>query len=119
MVTTKLIISLVVILSLQFLNVTPVTAQTKSTPLNQAINPNAKPWIPVQKMCTAAPKTEWLTKEEFLLLMKHRGYNVQAFRVIYESCYEVYGFDKNGRIIEAYFNPENAKINRQNNVNDR
>jgi hypothetical protein len=75
-----------------------------------------KSWIPAKKMCTTAAKENWLTKEEFLLLMNHRGYKVQTFKIIYESCYEMYGFDKSGRIVEAYFNPENAQLSRQNYV---
>jgi len=71
-----------------------------------------------KKMCTKAAKADWLSEEEFLILMKQRGYVVQSFKVVYESCYEVYGFDKQKRIIEAYFNPQNAQLNRQNFVSN-
>jgi hypothetical protein len=70
--------------------------------------------IPANKICTKTAKADWLSEEEFLILMKHRGYTIQNFKVVYESCYEVYGFDKDKRIVEAYFNPQNAKLNRQN-----
>jgi hypothetical protein len=116
MATTKLTILATVLLGLVMAASSSI-GQTR--PATNSVNPNAKAWIPIQKMCTSAPKSDWLTKEEFLLLMKHRGYVVQTFRIVYESCYEVYGFDKNGRIVEAYFNPENARMNRQNNVNDK
>ena len=48
------------------------------------------------------------------LLAKHRGYRIKTFKVINNSCYEIYGFDREGRIVEAYFNPVTARLVRQN-----
>lgn len=64
--------------------------------------------------CTTAPKSEWLPEEEMKLLAEHRGYRIKTFKLAKGNCYEVYGFDKDGRIVEAYFNPVTSKLVRQN-----
>ena len=64
--------------------------------------------------CTTAPKSEWLPEEEMKLLAEHRGYRIKTFKLAKGNCYEVYGFDKEGRIVEAYFNPVTSKLIRQN-----
>lgn len=48
------------------------------------------------------------------LLAEHRGYRIKTFKVAKGNCYEVYGFDKTGRIVEAYFNPVTTQLVRQN-----
>ncbi len=65
-------------------------------------------------ICTTAARSDWLTEEEMQLLAKHRGYRIKTFKVINNSCYEIYGFDREGRIVEAYFNPVTARLVRQN-----
>ncbi len=99
------------------LRVSLALAQTATPASKSAIaskTPHAANPISIKKMCTQAAKADWLNEDEFLILMKHRGYTIQSFKVVYESCYEVYGFDKDKQIVEAYFNPQNAKLNRQN-----
>jgi hypothetical protein len=64
--------------------------------------------------CTTAPRSEWITEDEMKLLAQHRGYRIKTFKVAKGNCYEVYGFDKTGRIVEAYFNPVTSQLVRQN-----
>lgn len=87
-------------------------SEQTSTP---AISVNKKVVIQ-KKTCTDLPVSEWLSEEEFLILMRHRGYKDFKFKVIYQSCYEIYGYDAKNQLIEAYFNPTNAKLSRSNTV---
>lgn len=64
--------------------------------------------------CTAAPRSEWLSQDEMKLLAEHRGYRIKTFKLAKGDCYEIYGFDKDGRIVEAYFDPATARLVRQN-----
>ena len=66
------------------------------------------------EVCTSAPRSEWLPEDEMKLLAQHRGYRIKTFKVANNSCYEVYGFDRDNRIVEAYFNPVTARLVRQN-----
>lgn len=65
-------------------------------------------------ICTTAPRSEWLTQDEMKLLAEHRGYRIKTFKLTKGDCYEVYGFDREGRIVEAYFNPATSRLVRQN-----
>ncbi len=65
-------------------------------------------------ICTTVPRTEWLTEDEMKLLAEHRGYRIKTFKLAKGDCYEVYGFDRAGRIVEAYFNPATSRLVRQN-----
>ena len=69
-----------------------------------------------KKECTDQPASEWLSEEEFKLLIRHRGYKNFKFKIVYNSCYEIYGMDAQDQLIEAYFNPVNAKLNRLNTI---
>lgn len=65
-------------------------------------------------VCTTAPTSEWLPADEMQLLARHRGYRIKTFKVANGSCYEVYGFDRHGQIVEAYFDPVTSRLVRQN-----
>lgn len=65
-------------------------------------------------ICTREPRSEWLPEAEMRLLAEHRGYRIKTFKVANGSCYEVYGFDRAGQIVEAYFNPVTSRLVRQN-----
>lgn len=66
------------------------------------------------EVCTTAPRSEWFSEEEMKLLAQHRGYRIKTFKIANNSCYEIYGFDREGRIVEVYFNPVTARLVRQN-----
>jgi hypothetical protein len=65
-------------------------------------------------VCTTAPRSEWMPVYEMQLLATHRGYRIKTFKVSKGSCYELYGFDRDGRIVEAYFDPVTARLKLQN-----
>jgi hypothetical protein len=65
-------------------------------------------------ICTTAPRDEWLSQDEMKLLAEHRGYRIKTFKLAKGDCYEIYGFDREGRIVEAYFNPATSRLVRQN-----
>ena len=67
-----------------------------------------------EDVCTTAPRAEWLPEDEMRLLAEHRGYRIKTFKVANSSCYEIYGFDRQGQIVEAYFNPVTSRLVRQN-----
>lgn len=100
--------------------VLPAQAQTTvATPARAATAPlaPASAGYSREKMadvCTSAPRSEWLPEDEMKLLAQHRGYRIKTFKVANNSCYEVYGFDRDNRIVEVYFNPVTARLVRQN-----
>ena len=64
--------------------------------------------------CTTAPRSEWIAEDEMKLLAQHRGYRIKTFKISKTNCYEIYGFDHKGQIVEAYFNPITTRLTRQN-----
>ena len=64
--------------------------------------------------CTQAPRSEWIDEAEMQLLARHRGYRIKTFKVANGNCYEVYGFDRNNQIVEAYFDPVTTRLVRLN-----
>jgi hypothetical protein len=68
-------------------------------------------------VCTTAPRSEWMPADEMQLLATHRGYRIKTFKVSKGNCYELYGFDREGRIVEAYFDPITARLKLQNIAN--
>lgn len=92
-------------------NEAPSKPRTKASPASapaSAVRDN-----PLHQ-CTTAPRQEWIAEDEMKLLAEHRGYRIKTFKVAKGNCYEVYGFDKTGRIVEAYFNPVTTQLVRQN-----
>ncbi len=68
-------------------------------------------------VCTTASRSEWMPADEMQLLATHRGYRIKTFKVSKGNCYELYGFDREGRIVEAYFDPITARLKLQNIAN--
>jgi hypothetical protein len=65
-------------------------------------------------VCTNEPQAAWLPAEEMKLLATHRGYRIKTFKISKNNCYEIYGFDRQGQIVEAYFNPVTSRLVTQN-----
>ncbi len=51
------------------------------------------------------PKAEWKPQMELQRKLTAEGWKVRQVKVD-NGCYEVYGFDNNGKRIEIYFNPK-------------
>lgn len=52
------------------------------------------------------PKDKWMKEADFKAKAEAEGFKIKTFKVNKGQCYEIYGTDKDGRKIEAWFNPE-------------
>lgn len=59
--------------------------------------------------CTTADKSQWQDQDKFQADLKARGYEINKFKVTGGNCYEIYGFDKDGKKVEIYFDPVSGK----------
>ena len=59
--------------------------------------------------CTV-PQEKWMKESDFRARMEAQGYQIKTFKVSKGKCYEIYGFDKSGKKVEIYFNPETAAV---------
>ena len=62
-----------------------------------------------KKSCTDQPKDKWMTEEAFKQKVEGLGYKISKFKQP-GTCYEIYGTDKDGKKVEIYFDPTDAKI---------
>ena len=54
--------------------------------------------------CTSE-KANWKDKDAFQKSLKDEGYKIKVFKVTKGNCYEIYGWNKEGKKVEIYFNP--------------
>ncbi|MER2553801.1 MAG: PepSY domain-containing protein [Thauera sp.] len=54
------------------------------------------------------PKDKWMPEADFKARIEAQGYTIKTFKVSKGNCYEIYGFDKEGRKVEIYFDPATA-----------
>jgi len=59
--------------------------------------------------CTKEPKTKWLSETDMQKRISDLGYKVKTFEMT-GSCYEIYGWNKDGKKAEVYFNPVTGDI---------
>lgn len=59
--------------------------------------------------CTTEPKDKWLSEDAMRAKILELGYKIDVFKVE-DSCYEIYGYNKDGKMVEVYFNPVSAEI---------
>ena len=52
------------------------------------------------------PKEKWMKEADFKAKVEAEGYKIKTFKVTKDNCYEIYGFDKDGKKVEIYFNLE-------------
>jgi len=52
--------------------------------------------------CTTADKSTWQDQEKFQTQLKEQGYKINKFKVTKGNCYEIYGFNKDGKKVEIY-----------------
>jgi hypothetical protein len=63
--------------------------------------------------CTKEPKEKWKDQKVFEESLK-KDYKIKKFKVTKTNCYEIYGWNKEGKKVEIYFNPvtgETVKAN--------
>ena len=54
------------------------------------------------------PKDKWMNEADFKARIEAQGYTIKTFKVSKGNCYEIYGFDKDGKKVEIYFDPATA-----------
>ena len=60
--------------------------------------------------CTTEPKKNWMSEDAIKAKIAALGYQkMRSFKVT-EACYEIYGSDKNDKLVEVYFNPVTGEI---------
>ncbi|HDX8366186.1 PepSY domain-containing protein [Aeromonas dhakensis] len=59
--------------------------------------------------CTQADKSKWMSEVDAQQQIKAMGYDIKKFKVTETNCYEIYGWDKEKRKVEIYFDPTDLK----------
>ncbi|MBO6946891.1 MAG: PepSY domain-containing protein [Rhodospirillales bacterium] len=59
-----------------------------------------------------APMTEWQPRENLQQKLESEGWKVKRIKTE-DGCYEVYAFDKDGKRVEAYFDPKSLELLRK------
>lgn len=60
--------------------------------------------------CTTADKSQWLDQATFQKDLKAKGYEIKVFKVTPGNCYEIYGWNKDKKKVEIYFDPVTGKV---------
>ena len=55
--------------------------------------------------CTTVDKAQWQDQTAFQENLKSQGYEIKKFKVTSGNCYEIYGWDKDRKKVEIYFDP--------------
>ena len=64
--------------------------------------------------CTDEAKEKWFSEEAMKQKIAEMGFkDIRTFKTTSGNCYEIYGYDKDGKKAEVYFNPVNASIVKQ------
>jgi hypothetical protein len=64
--------------------------------------------------CTADSRERWMSEEAMRAKVAMLGYErIKAFRVS-GNCYEIYGYTKDGKKAEVYFNPVSGDVVKAN-----
>ncbi len=60
--------------------------------------------------CTNEPREKWMAEDAMKAKLPTLGYDkIKTFKVT-GSCYEIYGYTKDGQKAEVYFNPVSGDI---------
>ncbi|MGE5086204.1 MAG: PepSY domain-containing protein [Bacillota bacterium] len=64
--------------------------------------------------CTKEPKDKWQKESDFQKKLTDEGYKIKKFKVTKGNCYEIYGWNKEGKKVEIYFDPTNSNKVKEN-----
>jgi hypothetical protein len=59
--------------------------------------------------CPKYPKNEWMPQAEAKAKIEAQGYKISRFKVD-GNCYEIYGFNKEGKKAEVYFDAKTLAV---------
>lgn len=62
--------------------------------------------------CTKEPVSKWKDQAAFQKELEAK-YEIKKFKVTAGNCYEIYGWDKEKKKVEIYFNPVTGAIVKQ------
>ena len=61
-------------------------------------------------VCTNEPRDKWMAEDAMKAKLPTLGYDkIKSFKIT-GSCYEIYGYTKDGQKAEVYFNPVSGDI---------
>lgn len=60
--------------------------------------------------CADTATTTWMAQSDLLRKLADTGYTIERFKVTRGNCYEMKGWDKDGKRVEIYFNPIDGKV---------
>ncbi len=69
----------------------------------------ASPLALAKTECSKADKVQWQDPDNFQQDLKNQGYEIKKFKITDGNCYEIYGWDKDKRKVEIYFDPVTGK----------
>ncbi len=65
--------------------------------------------------CTTEPQSKWLSEDQMREKIKEMGYGeIKVFHKTTSGCYEIYGYNKDGKKAEVYFNPVTGDVVEEN-----
>ncbi len=59
--------------------------------------------------CTTADKAQWQDQTKFQEALTAQGFKIKKFKVTSGNCYEIYGWNKDGKKVEIYHDPVSGK----------
>ena len=59
--------------------------------------------------CEAHPKAEWIKDRDARAKLEEQGYKIRKFKID-GNCYEIYGWNKEGKKVEIYFDTKTLDI---------
>lgn len=68
--------------------------------------------------CTTEPKSAWKDAQVFQKELTDKGYKIKKFKETDTGCYEIYGWNPEGKKVEIYFNPVNGDAVKTEQDND-
>ncbi len=59
--------------------------------------------------CTTADRAQWQDQTKFQEALVAQGYEIKKFKITSGNCYEIYGWNKEGKKVEIYHDPVSGK----------
>lgn len=90
-------------------NTVASAANTAATAVANTATTVAAAVVKDKNGCIAYPKNEWMNETDAKAKVAELGYTAKTFEVT-GNCYEIYGFDKDGKKAEVYFDAKTMAI---------